>query len=616
MAEKRTSMGKIFVYGLMALLFVGLGGFGATNFSGNVRSIGSVGEAEIGVQEYFRALRNQISAAEAQAGQPITFQQAQEQGLTSQVLAQMVVNAALEDEARRLGISIGDERLAEEIRNTQAFHGPDGQFSREAYDYTLDNAGLSESEFEEGLRADSASTILQGSVLAGIKLPATYVDTLAAFAGERRAFTWAELGAEALTTGLPVPSEEELTKWYDDNIDRFTRPETKRITYVWLTPEMILDSVDVDQDSLRAAYEEREAEFNLPERRLVERLVFGDEATAQTALDRITAGEATFEDLVAERDLTLSDTDMGDVTVGDLGAAADVVFAAEVGAVAGPAQSDLGPALFRVNAVLPAQSTSFEEAIPALRDTLALDRARRVIEGQAQGFDDELAAGATLEELAEASDLQLGAIGWTGRDGDGEIAAYEGFRNLAATISGDDYPTVAQLGDGGIFAMRLEEVLAPAPIPFAEVKSQVETQYEAKQRVDALVAIAKEKASQLGEGKTFEAVGLTANKEEALTRNAFGAELAPGVLQAVFELEPGETRVIDGLDSAVIIQLDEILPADKEDESAQMLVNLFGDQANADVAQDLFRALSADIQQRATVSIDQQAINAVHANFQ
>ncbi|MGH1414718.1 MAG: peptidyl-prolyl cis-trans isomerase [Pelagimonas sp.] len=616
MAEKKTSIGKIFVYGLMALLFVGLGGFGATNFSGNVTNIGSVGDAKIGVQEYYRSLRNQISVIEAQNGAPMTFQQAQDTGVTDQVLAQMVVNAALEDEATKMGISVGDERLAEEILNTTAFHGADGQFSRQAYEYALENAGLNEREFEEGLRADSASTILQGSVLAGVKLPDTYVDTLVNFAGERRAFTWASYGSENLTTGLPVPTDDQLTAWYEDNIDQYTRPETKQITFVWLTPAMILDTVEVDEESLRAAYAERETEFNMPERRLVERLVYGDEAEAQAAVDRVTAGEATFEDLVTERDLTLSDTDMGDVTKQDLGDASTVAFAASVGDVVGPAPSDLGPALFRVNAVLPAQSTSFEEATPDLRDALALDRARRAIALQAQDFDDELAAGATLEELAEATDLELGQIGWTGNDGDGEIAAYDGFREAAVAATADDYPSITQLGDGGVFAMRLEEILPPAPIPFEDVKDNVIAAYDNAERTKALVEQAELKATELREGKTFEALSLTAQTEEGLTRNAYGANLGAGILSAVFEMDPGQVRVVPGPEGAVILRLDDILTADPEDESAQMLSNLFGDQAASDVSQDLFRALSADIQQRAGINIDRQAINAVHANFQ
>lgn len=615
MAEKSGKLGRTAVWILLALLLLGLGGFGATNFSGTVRSIGSVGETEIPVTDYARSLQNEIRAAESQQGGAISFQQAQAMGLPTQVLGQLVVRAALENEADRLGISIGDERLAQDLREIGAFQGPNGSFDREAYRLTLENVNLSEREFEEQLRNESAATILQGAVLAGVKMPDSYLDTLIAYTGERRAFTWAELDADGLQTGLPEPSEEELRAFYEENIDDYTRPRTKQITYAWLTPEMLVDSVEVDEDTLRAAYEEREAEFNMPERRLAERLVFADTEAAEAAMARITSGEASFEDLVAERDLELADVDMGDVTRGDLGAAADTVFAAGVGDVVGPAQSDLGPALFRVNAVLPAQETSFEDAVPDLRGTLALDRARRVIETQAQSYDDELAGGVTLEELAETTDMELDQIGWTESAASG-IAGYEAFREAAEAVSAEDYPAIDQLGDGGVFALRLDEVQEAAPYPFEDVRETVGTDWETKARQDALVAEAEALSRELAEGRTFEGLGLTPQSESGLTRTAFGADVPAAVLQKVFEMEPDATAALPADGTAVLVRLDEILPADPDDERAQQLSQLFGNQAAQDVAQDLFRALAADIQSRAGLSIDQQAINAVHANFQ
>ena len=65
-----------------------------------------------------------------------------------------------------------------------------------------------------------------------------------------------------------------------------------------------------------------------------------------------------------------------------------------------------------------------------------------------------------------------------------------------------------------------------------------------------------------------------------------------------------------------MIRMDEIIAVDKEADEALQLAELFRNQAAQDVAQDLFRALSTDIQDRAGVELDQAAINAVHANFQ
>ncbi|MFZ7093653.1 peptidyl-prolyl cis-trans isomerase [Primorskyibacter sp. 2E233] len=615
MASKRGGMPKSLGLILIGMLVVGLGGFGVTNFSGNVRKIGSVGDADIPVSDYARALQNEIRAVEAQAGQPVSFPQAQAMGLPQRVLSQMVVTAALESEADTLGISVGDERLAEELSNINAFHGPDGKLDRVAYAAALERIDMSERDFEEQLRSQSAATLLQGAVLAGTKLPDTYIHTLAGYAAERRAFTWAELGADALTTGLPVPTEDELTAWYEANIDRFTLPETKQITYAWVTPDMIVDSVEVDEESLRAAYAEREAEFNMPERRLVERLVFADDAEAQAALERLTSGEITFEALVQERGLELADTDMGDVSRDDLDGAADVVFAAEVGDIAGPAPTPLGPALFRLNAILPAHETTFEEAEPALRDTLALDRARRVIDGMAQSLDDELAAGATLEELADSTDLTLDQIGWTAQSSEG-IAGYDAFREAAQAVTADDYPKIDQLGDGGLFAMRLEEVREPAPQPFEDVRNAVVAGWEHQAQTDALVEEAKALAAQLSEGKTFEGLGLTAKTETGLNRNAQASDIPAGLVAEAFKLEPGATAALPGEGTAFVMRLDEVIAADLESDEVKQLTQIFGDQAANDVAQDLFQALSTDIQQRAGVTIDQQALNAVHANFQ
>lgn len=616
MARKTGKIGGMAGWLLLGLLLLALGGFGATNFSGHLRSIGSVGETEIPVSTYARGLQNEIRALTAQEGSAIPFQEAQARGIPQQVLSQMVVTAALEEEADTLGLSVGDEKLAQDLRNIPAFQGADGSFNREAYRLTLENAGLSERDFEEQLRGESASSLLQGAVLAGIKMPPVYLETLIAYTGERRSFTWAEVDAEGgFSTGTTTPDEAALRAFYEENIEDFTRPRTKEITYAWLTPAMITDTVEVDEASLRAAYEERSAEFNMPERRLVERLVFADQVSAEAAAERIANGNASFEDLVAERDLALADVDLGDVTRADLGAAAEPVFGAAVGDVVGPAESDLGVALFRVNAVLPAQETSFEEAEGDLRGTLALDRARRVIEQQAQGFDDELAGGVTLEELAESTEMALGQIGWHAGS-DEEIAGYEAFRAAAELAEVGDYPQVAQLGDGGVFALRVDEIREPAPYAFEAVQEDVRAAFEAEARAAAALEQAEALQAQIADGASFADVGLEAREEAPLTRTAFGAGVPPLVLERVFTLQPGESAALTAGNAAIVVRLDEIQPADPEAEQAQQLTRIFGDQAAQDVAQDLFRALATDIQNRAGVSIDQAALNAVHANFQ
>jgi peptidyl-prolyl cis-trans isomerase D len=614
MAKGASSLSKTAVWILLGLLIVGLAGFGATSFSGGTRSVGSVGTAEISTDAYVRALQSEIRAIQAQTGAPFSVAEAEARGITQQVLSRLVVAASLEHEATEIGLSVGDAQVARDLSSIPAFQGPDGAFDRDAYAFALRNAGMTEAEFEADLRAESAATLLQAGMLSGITMPDAYTEVIVDYALETRDVTWARLTPGSLDTGISVPGYADLQSFYDENIARYTRPETRQITYAWLTPDMILDSVEIEEDALRAAYEDQAEMFNMPERRLVERLVYGDSASAEDAAERIATGDVSFEDLVAERGLDLADADMGDVTRDDLGAAAEAVFAARTGDIV-VAPSPLGPALFRVNAVLEARQTSFEEAAPMLRDTLVQDRARRVIAGMAQSLDDELAAGATLEELARTTDLQLGQIAWTGEEADA-IAGYEAFREAADTVTVEDFPQIADLGDG-LFAIRLDAIEDPAPIPFDEVRDRVTRDWEDAARAEALVARAEALSARISAGESFEDVGLTPMAEAGLTRGARLAGLPAGVTRAGFALDaPGALQVLRDGTGAVIVRLDAITAADRDSDDARRLTAQLRDEAAAGVANDLFRALATDIQTRAGVELNEAALNAVHSTLQ
>jgi peptidyl-prolyl cis-trans isomerase D len=614
MAGRGNALSKTFIWILLALLIVGLAGFGATNLGGNIRSVGAVGDKTISVELYSRTLQEDLRAISAQTGQNIPFSTAQALGVDRQALARVITTRALDHETAELGLSVGDAQLQQQILSMSAFQGINGQFDREAYRFTLENAGLSEAEFEETLREEAARTLVQGAILSGNTVPDTYANTLVAYIGERRNATVARLKAEDLATPVAEPTEAQLQTYYDENIDAYTLPETKQITYALLSPDMIADTVEVDEAMLQTAYDERESEFNKPERRLIERLVYGNDDSASAAKAQLEAGGTTFETLVEDRGLALADIDLGDLDQGALGAAGEAIFAAETGDVVGPLQSDLGPALFRINGILAAQETSFEDARAQLRDELAADRARRVVEAQINDIDDLLAGGATLEDLAKETDMVLGNIDWSSEAGDG-IAAYEVFREGAQAITVDDFPKIEVLEDGGIFAMRLDEVHAPRPQPLAEITERVSVGWRTQATLEALRAEAEALLSQITAESDFADVDLEADTLTEVTRTGFVADIPPAAILALFEAEKGASVVVDDVTDVLIVRLDDVLAADEDSDDIQALRTQLNNQAATAVAQDLFEAYATEIQQRAGIQLDQNALNAVHANF-
>ncbi|MGI3209822.1 peptidyl-prolyl cis-trans isomerase [Roseovarius tibetensis] len=608
---KGLSKGAMWV--LMGLLIIGLAGFGATNLSGTVRSVGSVGDAQIDVNTYARALRNEIRALEAERGETVSFAEARAAGLDQRVLSRLVSRAALEHETARLGISVGDATLRDEILSIEGFRGLDGEFDREAYAFALEQAGLNEAEFEEDIRAETASTLLQAAALSGIRVRPAYVETIMTYLGERRSVTYAALDRGDLQTGLPVPSEADLRRYHEENSAQFTTPETKVITYAWVTPEMLLDSVALDDDTLRRAYEERSNQFNQPERRLVERLAFSDRAAAEAARARLDDGDS-FETLVADRGLDLADVDLGDVSAEELGAASEAVFSAEPGSVVGPVQTDLGPALFRVNAVLDAQRTSFEEAKPQLRDLLALDRARRMIETIGTEVDDLLAGGATLEDVARETALELGEIEWHPGMTEG-IAGYADFRDAAEAVEDGDYPRVERMDERGLFALRLDRIQEPRLQHLDAVRDEVVAGWRADATMRTLQDQIEPQLDRLRGGETFAALDMDATEVIDMTRRGYRDDVPSDFIETVFDMDEGAVRMIEGDGQVFVLRLDAIRPPAEDDPDMARLRRSLRDQVAAGLGQDMFEILANDIRARAGVTIDQAALNAVHANF-
>ena len=612
MATKRKN--RYFLWIIMGLLTIGLLGFGTGGLNGNIRNIGTVGAKDIPVAQYQRGLRDQMQSFSGQLGRAVGFQEAQAIGLDQAVLAQLVTERTLDNEAATLGISIGDERVREELLLVPAFRGSTGAFDREAYRFTLQQVGLSEAEFETSVREEIARTMLQGAVVSGIPAPDAYASALSQFIGEARAITWAPVTASDLSSPPAAATDAQLQTYYSENPAAFTAPEARQISYVWLTPDMIQDQLDIDQTALQDLYQERISEFVQPERRLVERLIYLDTAAAQAAKDSL-GDTVDFDALVAARGLAMSEVDMGDVTRDDLGANGDAIFSASPGDVIGPLDTFLGPALFRINAVLASQTVTFEEAEPDLREELSSARARRLIDSSRAQIEDLLAGGAQLEDLAQQTDLAFGTITWTDQVQD-DIAAYEEFRAAAAAITQDAYPSLIDLADGGIFALRLDDITPPALIPFEQVRDAVRAGYDAQVLQAAIVAQAKDIAATILPLTGFETLGLSANTQRAATRRSFINGTPADFMTQVFKMDVGDVNVIDTDAGAIIVRLDGIAAADANDPQVAAQKQAASDQAISGISQDIFEAFANAVQNRTDVVIDQAAVNAVNAQLQ
>ncbi|MFO7855294.1 MAG: SurA N-terminal domain-containing protein, partial [Paracoccaceae bacterium] len=287
---------------LFALLIVSFAvwGIGDLSMGGGSARVAQVGDRRITVEEFGTALGREIDSLSRRAERPITLEDAREAGLPQRLLSRIVRDAALDEEARRLGLSADDEELREAILASPSFQGLDGSFDPEAYRFILDRLGFTVERFETDLRRSLARDAVAYGVRAGAPAAPGFAEALVADEFERRAFAVLVLPLSAAPEP-EAPSESELRAFHEANAEAYRAPERRETVWLEVDPEALADTVAIPEAELRAAYEAAGDRYATPERRAVDRLGFETAEAAREAVAAIEAGETTFEALVSER---------------------------------------------------------------------------------------------------------------------------------------------------------------------------------------------------------------------------------------------------------------------------------------------------------------------------
>ena len=544
------------------------------------------------------------------------------------VLARLVNDAALDDEAARLGLSTGDVAVREQIMKTPAFQGTDGNFDRDSYTYALERINLNPSEFETLIRRESTRNLLATGVQAAAAMPETAATTVLDFLGEKRSFDWLRLDAALLPEPVPAPTDADLTAWHDAHAaESYTRPETRKISYASITPEALAEGIEIPDEELQAAYDAAIGTYRTPERRALDRIGFGTAEEAAAAKAKLDAGETDFDKLAADRGLKPADIDQGLVTADQLSPAArDAVFAAEGPGIVGPVDTPLGPSLYRINGILAAKTTPFEEARASLAHDRAIEEAKRQIVEDTPHIEDLIAGGATLEEVASETVMQLGQIDLTAET-TGGLADDPAFREAAQNAEVGVETDLVEIEDGaGLATLRLEEVDPPAVIPLAEIRDRVAADWTAQATVEALDKLAVGYIADLKGGLGFDALAerlrRTPQHAGPITRGETVEGTPPGLVADVFAAADTAADTPNGAavthpdgQALILAQLTGIEAFDPAATgNAQVLDNLQG-QYRQQVQGDVLALYTAAMRDAAGVRVNQGLLESTLARF-
>jgi peptidyl-prolyl cis-trans isomerase D len=311
-------LGKTIMSVVMGVLIVSFGIWGIADiFRGfGLSKLATVGHTEISVEQFRQLYTDRLQQIGRQFGRPLTPDQARAFGLDRQVLQQMIAEAALDEDARRLGLGQSDDEVKRMIFSDPNFKGPNGAFDPARFTQTLREFGYSEQRYMAEQRKVSLRRQIANTITAGLEPPKTMIEAANRFQNETRTIEYAKLDAAVAGT-IDPPSPEALASYFDDHKALFRAPEYRKISFVVVTPEEIAKWSTVSDEDARKVFEERRNKLGTPERRQVWQIVFPNGEEAQAARTRIAAG-TSFDDIAKERGLKPADIDLGMVAKSDI----------------------------------------------------------------------------------------------------------------------------------------------------------------------------------------------------------------------------------------------------------------------------------------------------------
>ncbi|MBL1437783.1 MAG: SurA N-terminal domain-containing protein [Rhodobacteraceae bacterium] len=617
MTETRKKKSGVFVWGVMGFLILGLGGFGLTGAfqTSGGSTVASVGNEEISADAYLNGLQQDLRRASQQFGQNITLAQARIFGIDQSSLRRQLVLAALTNEAKRLNLSVGDEAVRDVLLSNLNFQVGGGVFSEATYDLVLNQQRITREEYESLLRSDKTQTVISGAISGAVGPQETAARVLMDFIGETRDIIWAEVDASVLADEATDPTEAEIQAYYDANPEAFTTPETRKITYAMLSPQMLATDLEITDEAILEVYDDRQSLYNTPERRIVDRIIFGSADDAAEAMARLDTGDVSFEDIAGERNLTANEYSIGIVRANQLStAAAELLFASSEPGLYGPVAATLGPAIFRVNAALDSSTVSLEDARADIRDALAAEQAGSLMLTKIGNIDDLIASGASLEELADETDMVLFTIDYSTAATE-HITTDPAFNVEALTADIDEERDLIELANGGILALRVNEIAPAALRSLSEARAEVVAGATAAATVQRVQDYADELVAQIGAGAdlaaTLGALEITPNIAVRVTRTSPPSGLPPLMALEFFDQAEGEAKAYQTATGAIIIEVSRVQIFDPLSDDGKTFLAQAQTQLKDDIASDIYILFANAMLGSADVTVNQGMIDQI-----
>jgi peptidyl-prolyl cis-trans isomerase D len=499
---------------LIGLSF-GLGDVSNNSMFGGIAGgdrVATVGDSRIDTADLERTATNVVDNMRRQ-DPAVTMRSFVASGKLTELLDYLIARRATLEFGNSQGMHIGSRLIDSEIAKLPGVQGPDGKVDPLRYQQYIAQRRETDAQFRLGLEEDLMARQLIAATRIGLKSPQSVVLRYAGVVTERRKGAIAILPSAAFAPKAP-PSEAEVKAWYNGHLADYQLPERRTVRYV-VFDESVVKAVPAPTEAeIAARYKANKALYAPSDKRKLAQMVVPTEAAGKAVLAEVAAGKA-LEAAAAVKGLgvaVLGPVSREEYALQSSAAAAEAVFAAPQGKLAGPFKAPLGWLVVRIDGTERKPGKSLDQARAEISAALAAEKRRAALTEFSASIEDEFDNGASLADMAK----ELGQTPLTtapllpdgsvfGQPGATAPAVLAPVLATAFAMEREGQPQLAEIEPGKTFIVfDVGALTSAAPQPLAEIRPRVVEDVQLSKGAKAAAAAAKKVEAAMAKGVPIE----------------------------------------------------------------------------------------------------------------
>lgn len=379
------------IFGAIIITFVAWGG--SSYLAKEQNKVAKIDKHIITVQQYSKAYSNTVKAYQQQYGAMFTPEMIKMLKLNEKVLDELINSYILEQEAKRIGLTITDADLQEAIQSVPAFLA-NGAFDMDRYKGLLEQFELTPQQFEDQQRQQMIRERLYALITENVFVSKDETDATYHERQDDYDLNYITVAPEQFAPGVVV-TENEISAWYESHKESYKVPPKTTIAYIVFDAARYMGKVTVTTDEAREYFDNHRAEYatapKVRARQILIKLPF--DADEKVYATKEQEAKQVLEQAKAAPDFgalakKLSQDPQGAALGGDLGllekdrlpeGLRDVLFAMKPGDIRGPIRTSAGLAIVKLEEKQDAKERAFEEVMGLITQTLMERKAKDMV---------------------------------------------------------------------------------------------------------------------------------------------------------------------------------------------------------------------------------------------